>query len=124
MDQPNDASISGLPSHIVGALPVDRVERRATFLHIVADGIDDPRGLIHCPGNRRFVPYVGAHQLDLTVAREPFDKGCALRVAHRHADVGSLGGQALHDLAAEESRSSEYGYTFGRHQVSPPGIEA
>jgi len=72
------------------------------------------------PGHSAYSLSGGAHQLDLIVAFEAFDKRRALRVAHCNADVSPLGGQAFHDSATEESRSSEYGYTFGRHQVSPP----
>jgi hypothetical protein len=43
------------------------------------------------------------HEFDLTAPAEPFEEGCALGVAHRHAYVHPLGGQGLHDLATEES---------------------
>ena len=37
------------------------------------------------------------------IPAEPFEEGCALGVAHRHADAGPLGRQVLDDLAPEES---------------------
>ncbi len=124
MNQPPDASISGLPGYMEGSLTMDHVECRRALLNIVADGIDDGNRLLHCPGNRRLVPYVGVHEFDLAVPAEPFDEGCALGMAHRHADLGPLGGQRLHNLATKESRSSEYGYPFGCPLISLLKTEA
>lgn len=64
------------------------------------------------------------HEFDLTAPAEPFEERGTLGVAHPHTYVHPLSGQGLHDLATEESGSSEYGYTFGCHRFSLPRIEA
>ena len=62
-----------------------------------------------------------AGSFDLPVPAHPLEEGCAFGVPDGDAYADPLGGQALDDSATEESRSSEYGYTFGRHQVPPQG---
>ena len=84
-------------------MSVDRVKRRPVLLNIVADRIDDRNRPFHRLGNRRFVPYVGIHELDSTVGIKLMEEGYALGVADGYAYVDPLGSQVLYDLAPEEA---------------------
>ena len=111
---------------------MDCVEGRAALLDVVADGVDDRRRALDGQDDRRLVPDVGADDLDpaapgvvaayvlVAVPAVPANpllpEGCALGVAHGHPNVVPLGGQALHDPAAEEPRAPEHGYRSGRHR--------
>ena len=103
MDQPLGSRLLRLSGYMQGSLSVDLVECCAAFLHVVANGIDDRSRLFHRPGNRRFVPYIGMHELDPTVPAKPLEERCAVGVAHSHAHIVPRGGQVFHDLATEES---------------------
>ena len=48
----------------LGGLDVNRVECFASFLHIQADGIDDPEGARHGDRDRGVFVHVGADRLD------------------------------------------------------------
>ena len=133
MDEPLSSRPLRLPGDVPGPASVDRVERRAALLDVVADGIDDRGRALDRPRHRRLVPDVGAHDLDPAaplvvgatatgitppVPADPPAEGCALGVAHAHPHVVPRSGEALHDPAAEESRAPEYRYGSQRHRLT------
>ncbi len=107
MDQSQDPRLLRLPGDVQGSFAVDPIECRASFLDIVADGVDDRSRAVHRPCDRRLVPYICVHQLDPAVRVEPPQEGGAVGMAHAHTHVVPRCGQVFHDPVAEESRSPE-----------------
>ena len=70
MDQPLDSRLLCLAGDMQGALPVDLVECRVPFLDVVANRIDHRSRTFHRPCDRRFVPYIGVHELDQAISTE------------------------------------------------------
>jgi hypothetical protein len=124
MNKSPDSRHRRCPRDMHCALAMNRLEGRLAPLDIMADRVDHSIGAIHHRGHRCRIPDVGVNWDDLPSPAGLCKKCGALRTTHRDANVGTVVGQTLHDLATQESRTSEHGDTVVVHVRFPADVEA